>query len=231
MSKWIEPRPIERPQVSGGSRALAGIGGISLIAFFACTEILPFTAHFHGVAKNATAHLVVVMFGSNWHNASTLLFLIPAMVFLVLACLPFRDRGFQPLCALLCLVGMLFFPLSEILPNPTHIGFLWGLFGFTWIGANLWVWERDYLFASLVGLFLWDLSAGAQGLAYHMKALAEPYGNAIHPQTIVIIDCTAICIVVIAWFLGLDFEKLWYRFVLPRFSKANKANKANNASD
>ncbi len=69
----------------------------------------------------------------------------------------------------------------------------------------------DFFWASVVGLFIWDLGAGSQSLAYRLRGLNEPYGNHIFPVVVTTIDCVGIVLSCVGWKLGLDPGKVLAR--------------------
>lgn len=206
------------PAPSPGSRAWAVAGGFSVVLVFVFSEALPFARTFRQIALNATVHLLVLAFPSGWLGSSDRwLILGSAIAFLVmLVPLLNRERRRSDLeisraatiagvAALLA--GLSFFPLAVALPHASRFGLLWSLTGLTWLGANLIAEDLDFFWASVVGLFMWDLGAGAQGLAYSMHGLNEPYGNQISPVIVTGVDCAGIVMASLAWKLGVDPAK------------------------
>jgi hypothetical protein len=198
----------DHPRTSVSNTVSEIAGGICLIIFFACVEVLPFSSTLGRVSRRATIHLLVLLLPASTHSASSIWLLIPGMIALGLATYPFKYSGFKLWPALLVVGLSLFFILAFTIPHPTRQGLLWSLFALPWIGANLWAADRNYFFSSVVGLFLWDLGSGAQAMAYGIHALSEPYGNGIPPVVVVIVDSVAICAVMIAWYAGIDPKEL-----------------------
>lgn len=130
------------------------------------------------------------------------------MVALASAVLPFFRNGFHWLPLMLFLMGMSFFVFTELVPQARNFGPVWSLFFFTWLGANLWANEIDYMYATIVGSFLWDMGSGAQGLYYNIHALSEPYGNGIVPWVVVLVDCVGTLVTLLFWFLRIDPEDI-----------------------
>ncbi len=187
------------------------MGGFALIVFFACTEILPFASDIGQVARRATAHLLVLVLPSSMRSDSALWFLVPAFVALFLAGLPMRRRGFRPAALVLFIAGMSFFAFAMLLAHPTKDGPIWSLFGLAWVGANLWAFDLDFFYASVVALFLWDMGSGAQALAYGIHALSEPYGNGVSPVTVVTVDSIGVALTGVCWALRLDSREMLRR--------------------
>lgn len=199
------------------------IGGICLILFFACVEVLPFSLTLGRVSRRATIHLLVLLLPASTHSASSLWLLIPGVIALGFAIYPFKYSGFKLWPALLIIGLSVFFILAFTIPHPTRQGLLWSLFALPWVGANLWAADRNYFFSSVVGLFLWDLGSGAQAMAYGIHALSEPYGNGIPPMVVVIVDSVAICAVLIAWYVGIDPKELSTK-LLSRYRANSKSS-------
>ncbi|MDO8663866.1 MAG: hypothetical protein Q7K28_03510, partial [Candidatus Wildermuthbacteria bacterium] len=105
-------------------------------------------------------------------------------------------------------LGLFFYPLEYFIPGALYIGSLWGILSFVLFGANLWVKNMDYFYASAVGLFLWDIGAGFQGLIFSIPALPEPYGNSIPPSVVILVDSIAIIFTIILWIRRFEFKKL-----------------------
>ncbi len=205
-----------------GARAWEIAGGFSVILLFIFSEALPFARTFRQIALNATVHVLVLAFPSSWLGSSSRWLIIGAVLALAVMCVPMvrfdwrrsvlppsRPRRVAGL--LLLLAGLSFFPLAVLLPNASSIGPLWSLTGLTWIGANLLAEDFDFFWASVAGSFLWDLGAGAQGLAYHMRGLNEPYGNHVSPVVVTTLDCIGFLLACIAWKAGLDPGKIALR--------------------
>jgi len=218
------------------SRAWAIAGGFSVILLFIFSEALPFASTFSKIALNATVHVLVLVFPPSWMSQSSYWLIIGSVISLVVMAVPFvknqhRRSSLPPsqlrrvVGGILFLVGLSFFPLAVLLPNASSIGQLWSLTGFTWIGANVLAEDLDFFWASVVGLFIWDLGAGAQGLAYNMRGLNEPYGNHISPVVVTAIDCTGIVLSSLGWKLGLDPGKL-LRAVSERTGSRRESSKS-----
>jgi len=197
------------------SRALAIAGGFSVILLFIFSEALPFAPTFSKIARNATVHLLVLAFPKAWMDASSYWLIIGSVLALGMMAVPFFENDRRRSCLLpsrarravgflAFFAGLSFFPLAVLLPRASSIGPLWSLTGFTWIGANLIAEDLDFFWASVVGLFMWDLGAGSQGLAYQLRGLNEPYGNHISPVVVTTIDCVGIVLACGGWKLGLD---------------------------
>ena len=190
-------------------------GGLCLIIFFACTEVLPFAHKLAQIPRRATAHLIVILFPASWVNYSALWLLVPGLISLILACIPFFFKGFRIIPLLLFIAGMSFFAFAVLLPDAKKDGPIWSLFGLAWIGANLWADELDYFYASVVALFLWDMGSGAQALAYGIHALSEPYGNGINPWVVVAIDSIGVIVTCICWIRRMEPKNIAARLKIP----------------
>ncbi len=190
------------------NKILYPLSGLSLILFFALTEVQPFSTKLENVPRRATAHLFVLLLPSSFKNTSTLILLPFAFIFAFLAAIPFKKHGFRLLPFILILCGMSFFLFATLLKDANKIGPIWSLFGFAWIGANLWANDLNYFYGTVIAEFLWDMGSGAQALYYNIRALSEPYGNNISPKVVVIVDSIGVIITVICWIKMMDPDNL-----------------------
>ncbi len=216
--------PAEAVASPASRRIEAAAGGVALIAFFACTEVLPFASAIRQVARRATAHLLVLVLPSSMLGRSALWLLVPAALLLFVAALPMRRRGLQVVPLVLFVAGMSFFAFAMLLPHPTKDGPIWSLFGLAWLGGNLWADDLDFFYASVVALFLWDMGSGAQALSYHIRALSEPYGNGIPPAVVVVLDSAGVVATLACWRLGLE-PKEPLRRIGERFGRTPSARR------
>jgi hypothetical protein len=138
---------------SAASKAELVIGGISLICFFAFVEAIPFGSRLNQIPVQATVHLFILLLPNSFLSLSSNWLLIPGSVFFLIAINPFFYKGFHLGLLILICLGLSFFIVVNVVPHAGRYGQIWSLFFFTWLGANLWANEIDYLYASIIAAF------------------------------------------------------------------------------
>ena len=205
------PRNQDSSQFTRGSVGYA-LSGLCLIGFLTLAEVIPVTSRVRNTPQYFTARLVLAPVWGQIRNWPTWYFAFPAGVLFILALLPVTSsatRNYLPsipkwISPVSLMIGLGFFPIASTIHNVQRVGYLWSLLFFVWAGANGWVKQMDYFWATVVGSIFWDMGAGIQGVLRSLHGLPEPYWAGAPPIFVLSVDVALVFIATTLWLRRVD---------------------------
>lgn len=179
--------------------------GVSLVLFFVFSEPLPFGSQLSDMPVHFTVHYFLPE-GSG--GLPMWILLVPSLVFLVLALLPLRHRGWDWLSFTLLLPACVFHALVWRSREPMGGWYPWLLLVLPWAGMNLWVRSIDYFYATCVAAPLWDMGAAIRGLRLGLPWVPEPYAPRVPPLLAVSLDVALIVVCAVLWWQRVDWGRV-----------------------
>ncbi len=186
-------------------RLVRGIQGFSLILFiWISAEVIPFPPNLEALPSFFTLHLLT--------KIHPVLGLIPTVFFIVLAlfCLaislwPAMSQPIRRGAIGGVVFGFLGIPLYALFKGESWGSYLWSFHFFTWMGVNLWIWDADYFYATLLAGACFDLAAASQALAQGLGAIPQFYAPAVSSKRVIVLDVALALAVLFFW--GVRFRR------------------------
>ena len=179
--------------------------GVALVLFFIFSEPIPFGSRISDMPVHFTVHYFLPEAAAGWPMA---ILLIPSIVFLILALLPLRRRGWDWLSFVLLLPAVVFQVLVWQSHEPLGGCYPWLLLVLPWAGMNLWVRSIDYFYATCVAAPFWDMGAAIRGLRLGLPWVPEPYAPQVAPRLAVSLDVALVLLCAYLWWRRVDWGRV-----------------------
>jgi hypothetical protein len=180
-------------------RLARGIQGFSLVLFiWVSTEAIPFPPDLRALPSFFTLR-VLTKIHPILGAIPTWVWILIAFFSLVGALWPARNQPIQRWTTGLIVCGLLGIPLYVLFKGESWGSYLWSFHLLTWMGANLWVRDPDYLYATLLGGACLDLIAASQALAQGLATIPQFYARAVSPTTVIVVDSAFAVAVFVLW--------------------------------